>query len=188
MDKDEIVAIALKGRRNTGWGEVQQNPCGKRGKKKSRRAYGKTTYGIGLTVQHATESIGLTVRHTPDCQAKTLQYTPSPLRGLLQSICPTDRSYRPWKPLNNEHGLHWYNRWRIRVNPSNPRSKKSNYPSATKTKKNVKITPILLKHLKSSKITKNHPRATTNCSLSLYKVIFGCCPLVVRLMSAWCPL
>ena len=66
--------------------------------------------------------------------------------------------------------------------------KKSNYPSATKTKKNVKITPILLKHLKSSKITKNHSRATTNCSLSLYKAIFGCCPLVVRLMSACCPL
>ena len=61
--------------------------------------------------------------------------------------------------------------------------KKSNYPSATKTKKNVKITPILLKHLKSSKITKTHSRATTNCSLSLYKAIFGCCPLVVRFKS-----
>ena len=91
MDKDEIVAIALKGRRNTGWGEVQRTPCGKRGKKKSRRAYGKTTYGIGLIVRHTTESIGLTVRHTPesigltvrhtsDCRYLTVRHTP-PLRG-----------------------------------------------------------------------------------------------------------
>ena len=71
MDKDEIVAIALKGRRNTGWGEVQRNPCGKRGKKKSRRADGKTTYGIGLTARHATESIGLKVRHTTESIGQT---------------------------------------------------------------------------------------------------------------------
>ncbi|MBR6131138.1 MAG: hypothetical protein IKQ20_04695, partial [Bacteroidales bacterium] len=35
---------------------------------------------------------------------------------------------------------------------------------------------------------KNHSRATTNCSLSLYKAIFGCCPLVVRSLSDCCPI
>jgi hypothetical protein len=51
--KTLVVALALKGRRITGRGGAQRNPCRKRDTiKKPRRADGKTMWRIGLTVRH----------------------------------------------------------------------------------------------------------------------------------------